>query len=1046
MRPNAEEPEPDRSLRLSQRVLPVSASHGSDSTVPDRETYESVSKLSQQSLTFGLSEAAANAPDPLIGVTVGGVTIDRLLAEGGMGRVYLGTQQRPSRTVAIKFMRHGRSAASLERFRREAEVLGRLSHPGVARVFFTGSFRVGLDEVPFSVMEYVPNADTLVRFCNQHAVSVLGRLHLFLQACDAVAYGHSQGVVHRDLKPGNILVTKDGSPTEPRVTVIDFGIAKMLGTDLDEAVTATGEFLGTRQYMSPEQLSGSHELVDARTDVYALGVLLHELLTGKLPHDLAGRSLAETFRIVSRTRPRNLNVDENGEPYPHQRGLRRIADRCLAKQPADRYATAAEVADDIRRLLAGTSLPKRPAPRSAAAALIAIAMAMSCIAVGLYLLPSLRKADFAASDATPPAALTAKFTDMPAQRSSPMEWVMVSFSSEVDNLHVEDFRLTHDGVAVPLTHVVLKRDNPKEWRLEGLTAINEQEGDYVLTLLGGDDSPKDTAGRMLPRPLRVSWTMPPYHVWKLTPLSDSWKEYLVSMDGMARYTEKDAGSDSFFKPTVSGQEGSMVFRFQSPFPVQFAELSASTIVWTTGDPFPYDPGARASLDVSADGVDWTEVDTREAGQGGRFFSPVDISAVVAGSTEVWVRARLVGTVEWPIDGLIHSQFLRTNKKNFDEGRHPFVLQVSSEPRVRSSRKTLQTAAGPLGDPPIMESTSLEMGVPPSGKDWAGLSTPNTVIGQVSSLASAGRVVLSPDGSKAVVNAEVGQLCILDIQTPETTELVGDFWKTDEGGFRDFGWSPDGATVYAITHETTGGLYIIDVADCSAPSQLGFFQTPSYAHEIALAPDGNTVFIADGNTGLLALDVRRPDAPTLIGMLSLSAFVQGVTLSSDGKTAFLPCYQDGLIVVDVSNPVKMFRVGHAALPGNAWRITRSPVEDIIYVITRDDGYCVVDVTNLVAPSVVTTIAPRVTVDRLIVSAEELRMYAALRNEGIGIFDIASPSAPQHIETHRIAGRPIDFAVFPSTDTGLVAALDRGLLAVRLTRGAGASQVERRAAMR
>ena len=628
-------------------------------------------RLSERSITFGLSEQTTERDDPLLGVDLGGVAIERLIAEGGMGRVYLGRQQRPARAVAVKFMRHGRSTVALERFRKEAEVLGRLTHPGIARVFSAGSLQIGLDEVPFSVMEYIPDAEPLVGFSDAHGCAIDARLRLFLQTCEAVAYGHVQGVVHRDLKPGNILVTREGAGPEGRVCVIDFGIAKLIAEDNDQSVTSTGEFLGTRRYMSPEQLSGVRTRLDARTDVYTLGVILHELLTGRLPYDTSGRTIEETARIVSQARPRPLTLSDTSAAPLLRQGLRRIAERCLQKSPADRYATAAELADELRSLLAGVAVPRRAPhhiPRWLAALTVVAALAA---AIPLGLDRSLPKSTRLAQATGAP--LTVKFTDTKAKRSTPMEWILLPFTSPVDDLRLSFFSLTRDGEPVDLAGCQLTRETDHAWRLSGLTPRNAREGVYVLSI-DKKDAVRDRLGRPLTGKASATWTMPPYRAWRLTPLTDSWKEHLVSMEGLERYTEQDAGSDSFFRPTVVGEEGSMVFHFDAPFEIDAAELRAHIMVWTTGDPFPYDPGARASLDVSPDGENWTPIAVREAGNGGGLIAAIGITDIVRGGREVWVRARLEATVEWPGDGLIHAQFLRTNSL---APQPPFILQVAA---------------------------------------------------------------------------------------------------------------------------------------------------------------------------------------------------------------------------------------------------------------------------------------------------------------------------------------------------------------------------------
>jgi serine/threonine protein kinase len=160
--------------------------------------------------------------DPFLGSDVGGVTIVRLIAEGGMGRVYEGKQEKPSRTVAVKVMRPGLALPSLlRRFEYEAEVLGRLQHPGIAHIYSVGVHRLGGAAVPYFVMEYIANARTLTKYADELALPTRRRLDLFRSVCDAVAHGHQKGVIHRDLKPSNILVDAAGQPK-----VIDFGVAR----------------------------------------------------------------------------------------------------------------------------------------------------------------------------------------------------------------------------------------------------------------------------------------------------------------------------------------------------------------------------------------------------------------------------------------------------------------------------------------------------------------------------------------------------------------------------------------------------------------------------------------------------------------------------------------------------------------------------------------------------------------------------------------------------------------------------------------------------
>jgi serine/threonine protein kinase/WD40 repeat protein len=296
---------------------------------------------------------------------IGEYRVIRKVGQGGMGAVFEAEQDQPRRRVAVKMLRQGPGASTLlKRFRREIELLGRLQHPGIAQIHSAGSISTPSGTSPYFAMEFVDGLP-VTRFADEHALSVPQRLRLVAQACDAVQFAHQQGIVHRDLKPQNMLVSQaapasgsEASPEELSLKILDFGIARVL----DDAnhggsiQTEMGQVIGTICYMSPEQLSGDNAAVDIRTDVYALGVVLYELLTGRLPHDLADKTIPQAAKIVAFDPPTRLSR--------HRRELRgdleAIVTKAIEKDKAGRYASASELGADLRRYLRSEPVTARP--------------------------------------------------------------------------------------------------------------------------------------------------------------------------------------------------------------------------------------------------------------------------------------------------------------------------------------------------------------------------------------------------------------------------------------------------------------------------------------------------------------------------------------------------------------------------------------------------------------------------------------------------------------------------------------------------------------
>jgi non-specific serine/threonine protein kinase/serine/threonine-protein kinase len=285
---------------------------------------------------------------------IGNYSIRRRIASGGMGTVYEAIQEQPRRTVAVKIMRAGMfSEAGLHRFGYEAQLLARLRHPGVAQIYEAGTHREAGEVIPFFAMEYIPNAMPITDYANEKRLSTRERLELFVQVCDAVHHGHQRGIVHRDLKPGNILVDSAGRPK-----IIDFGVARATDSDMAAAAhqTEVGQLVGSLQYMSPEQFDADPHDIDTRSDVYALGVVLYELLSGKLPYEIRGSRIHEAAALVREAEPvplGRLDRSLGGD-------LETIVRCALTKDRERRYQSAFGYREDIRRYLSGAAIGARP--------------------------------------------------------------------------------------------------------------------------------------------------------------------------------------------------------------------------------------------------------------------------------------------------------------------------------------------------------------------------------------------------------------------------------------------------------------------------------------------------------------------------------------------------------------------------------------------------------------------------------------------------------------------------------------------------------------
>ena len=426
--------------------------------------------------------AAQLPPDEPSVRRIGNYRIKRLIGVGGMGQVFEAMQDHPRRSVALKVMR---SAIATEigrrRFEYEVQILGRLKHPNIAQIYDADVWHEDGQESPYFVMEYV-SGKPIDEHVRANRLDLEARLRLFLEVCDAISHGHERGIIHRDLKPGNILVDGGG-----HAKVIDFGVARATDSDLraTEMQTAVGQLIGTLQYMSPEQCVADPNDIDIRSDVYALGVVLFELLSDRLPYDIGSGGVPEAVRVIIESAPTRLTTVNDSI----HRDVEVIVGKALEKDRDRRYRSAGELGDDIRRYLEDEPIIARPPSlsehirryarknRAAASAIltVAITLVVSIAAIIYFAMVASEQRDVAQQEAVAARVAEAKAIDEADRANRNFSSLRSVFGDLFGDLHIQ-VRNLEGGMEARETLLEMGREHIKQLK----TATTESEDEQLL--------------------------------------------------------------------------------------------------------------------------------------------------------------------------------------------------------------------------------------------------------------------------------------------------------------------------------------------------------------------------------------------------------------------------------------------------------------------------------------------------------------------------------------------------------------------------------------